>query len=132
MEAWIKQAERYLGDWPSRAAAYFVSTWGLKPSFAARVAVLYGMLWLAGLNPRITSGFRDPQKQKAMQEAWDRGDRAGLRARPASSSTHTERLGIDIVSSNEKMAADIAQAIGLRAGYYFTTPDPGHYDARGV
>lgn len=131
LESWIRQVEGYLGEWPSRAAGYFQSAWGLQPAFALRAAALYGALWLAGLNPKITSGYRDPAKQKAMRERWDAGDRAGLRARPALTSTHTEGIGIDIVSKNEKLAADIAVALGLRAGYYFTTPDPGHYDMRG-
>lgn len=132
LDDWIAALTRYLGEWPERAKGYFVSTWGLQPDFALKAATLYAALWMAGLNPRITSGLRDPAKQAAMRAAWDRGDRQGLRARPAKSSTHTEGIGIDIVSSNEQLAADIAQALGLRAGYYFKTPDPGHYDMRGV
>jgi hypothetical protein len=98
---------------------------------------LYAALWEAGLQPRITSLFRDPNHQKAMQHAWDSGNRAGLRARPADPDTSRHcRTGwfsepqaeaIDIVSNDETKAAKIAQEIGLQAGQFFTKPDPGHF-----
>jgi hypothetical protein len=101
-------------------------------------ATLYAALWEAGLQPVITSLYRDPEKQRIMRERWDKGDRAGLRARPADPDTsrHT-RTGwfntpqsdaIDMVSNDDKAAAAIARELGLRAGLFFTPPDPGHYD----
>jgi len=125
-------------NWAKGAASYFRDTYGLEGNFALAAARLYVALWGAGLNPRITSGFRDPAKQKVMRDAWDRGERAGLRARPAASSqhTHTNWLGrpasraIDMVSSDEKRAADIATRLGgIGAGLLFSQPDPGHYYA---
>lgn len=142
MGDWVRQLKAWAGKWPQNAAGYFISEFGLDPAFAVIVALLYLGLHAAGLKPRITSGFRDPAKQKAMREAWDRGNRAGLRARPADpeKSAHSKMtwLGkpgakaIDIVTSNDKLAADIARALGLRAGYYFNDPDPGHFDALGA
>jgi len=142
MQEWIRALKAWAGKWPDMAAAYFVANYGLDPSFAIRAALLYLALHAAGLKPRVTSGFRDPAKQKALQEAWDRGDRAGLRARPANpdASAHSKvswtgtpgALGIDIVTSNDQLAADIGRALGLRAGYYFTARDPGHFDALGA
>jgi hypothetical protein len=104
--------------------------------------MLYAALHFAGLRPRITSGFRDPVKQSAMRAAWDRGDRAGLRVRPADpkNSFHCREasrgvgasLAIDMPCDNDALGAQIAQALGLRAGYYFTPSDPGHYDMGGL
>lgn len=73
-----------------------------------------------------------------MRDRWDAGDRAGLRARPAVESQHTKTafLGspaataVDMVSSNEAKAAEIASRLGgIGAGLYFRNPDPGHYYA---
>jgi len=136
MDDWVSKARAYVGSWPREAASYFRDTWGIDSDYAQKFALLYVLLFLAGLNPRITSGFRDPSRQLELQRQWDAGNRAGLRTRPATSSTHSAvgwlkspaSKGIDIVSTNEKLAGDIARAIGLRAGYYFTAKDPGHYD----
>jgi len=136
MDDWVSKARAYVGSWPKEAASYFRDTWGIDSDAAAKFALLYVLLYLAGLKPRITSGFRDPAKQIELQRRWDAGDRAGLRARPATSSKHSvtgwlkkpAAVAIDIVSTNEKLAADIAKALGLRPGYYFSDRDPGHYD----
>jgi hypothetical protein len=142
MQEWIKELKAWAGKWPDNAVGYFVSEFGLDPGFALIAALLYVALHAAGLKPRITSGFRDPEKQKAMREAWDAGQRKGLVVRPADpkKSGHTQMtwLGkpgsraIDIVTNNNKLAADIGRALGLRAGYYFTTSDPGHFDNLGA
>lgn len=132
MQDWLKQAEKYL-----------VETWGIDSTVAGKFALLWAYLSQYGLNPRITSGFRDPAKQKAMQAAWDAGNRQGLRARPATASDHTEvksgflgskpaARAMDIVSSDEKKAAAIARYLGIGAGLDFKTPDPGHYFVRGI
>jgi len=136
---WINDLKAWAGSWPSQAVGYFTSVWGLNTEFAARVAVLYLAQWVLGLNPRITSGFRDPEKQAHMRARWDAGDRAGLRARPADpdKSKHCRTtiaggpnaMAVDIVSSNEVLSANIAQALGLTAGQFFKTPDPGHYQS---
>jgi hypothetical protein len=72
-----------------------------------------------------------------MRAAWDRGDRSGLRTRPAdpSQSDHckTTFLGspasgaVDMVSSDEARAAQLAKSLGIGAGYNFANRDPGHY-----
>lgn len=135
---WVAAAKRAAGSWPNQAAEYFSRQWGLAAPFAVKLALLYAVLHMAGLNPRITSGFRDPAKQRAMRAAWDRGDRQGLIVRPADpdGSRHCRTaLGgspaataVDLQCSNNQLAAKIAVALGLRAGEYFSTPDPGHFD----
>lgn len=141
MGEWLDKVRKIGQQWADAAVPYFVSTWGLDPTFAVRVGLLYLALHFAGLRPRITSGFRDPAKQAAMRAAWDRGDRQGLRVRPADpkASMHCQEAGgrpssraIDMPCDNEALAAEIAKGLGLRAGLYFSTPDPGHYDMGGM
>lgn len=138
MGEWLQTLKLYLGKWPEMAKDYFQGTWGLDPTFAVQVGLLYAALHFAGLNPRITSGFRDPAKQRAMRAAWDAGNRVGLRVRPADpdGSRHCKTsftgspasLAVDMPCDNEQLAAQIAKALGFRAGLYFNPPDPGHYD----
>lgn len=140
VDEWIAQIRKIGQKWAEDAAAYFRDTLGLHPTFAGQAALLYLALHFAGLKPRITSGFRDPAKQRAMRAAWDRGDRQGLRVRPADpdGSDHCKTTltgspasrGIDMPSDNEELAAQIAKALGLTPGLYFKTPDPGHYSWR--
>ncbi len=132
-----------MSEWLKQAEAYLVSTWGVSSDAAPKFALLLAYLFQYGLAPRVTSGFRDPVKQAAMRAAWDRGDRQGLRARPAAASDHTVEIAgflgrkpaaraLDIVSNNESLAAAIARALGIGAGLDFKDPDPGHYFLRGI
>lgn len=141
MDEWVAKIKKIGQQWADAAVPYFVSQWGLDSIFAVRVGLLYLALHFAGLKPRITSGFRDPRKQAAMRAAWDRGERAGLRVRPADpknslhcleASGRPSSRAIDMPCDNDALAAQIAKALGLRAGLYFSTPDPGHYDMGGM
>lgn len=140
MDEWVRQVTKVGQAWADEASEYFKDTWGMDSVVAVRAALLYLALHFAGLQPRITSGFRDPVKQRAMRAAWDAGNRAGLRARPADpdKSDHCKTgilgrpaaRGIDIVSRDEHLAAKIGQALGWTPGLYFTPADPGHYSWR--
>lgn len=120
--------------WAKKAASWFERN-GATPKAALQFARLYGYAAVQGLKPRPTSIFRDPAKQKAMQAAWDAGNRTGLRARPASSSLHTETgfLGkpasraLDMPGGNDRAVASIARSLGLGTGESFKSPDHGHY-----
>lgn len=141
-KAWVHSVKEWAGRWPGDAAPYFIKEWGLNPEFAAKAAVLYLCLWAAGLNPRINSGFRDPQKQKELIAKWDALKREGkdplkhgFIGKPASpdGSRHCRTqfgkpasTAIDMPCSDNQKAALIAKALGLRAGVDFS--DPGHYD----
>jgi len=126
-----------LEKWAQSATDYFKTGLGLDGTFARQAARLFILLYSAGLAPKITSGFRDPQKQKELQRQWDLGNRSGLRARPASISKHTvtdwlrrpSATAIDIKSNDEKKASKLAQSIGIGSGLNFASPDPGHYYA---
>lgn len=134
----VAKLKAYGANWAQQAAPYFTQALGLSPTFAVKAALLYVVLHLLGLAPRITSGFRDPAKQQAMRDAWDRGDRQGLRVRPAapegSRHSRTSMTGspastaIDMPCSDDRRAAEVAKLLGLRPGLYFNPPDPGHYD----
>jgi len=120
-------------EWIKQAASYLKNQWGLSGTFAEVAATLLAYLYAYNLNPRITSGYRDEKKQAAMRAAWDSGDRAGLRARPAAASKHSTKtwLGtpaaeaIDIVTSNDFQAAQIAKHLKIGDGFSFG--DPGHF-----
>lgn len=113
--------------WILAAREYFVQTWGLSENFAYRSAALYLYLWIEGLDPRIQSGRRSSAHQADLQARWDRGDRQGLAARPADTSQHTLGKAIDITTNNPAREAQIAEALGVGAGYRFKTPDPVHF-----
>lgn len=116
-----------LQEWLANASKYFVSEWGIDAQVAQKFALLYAYLASYGLNPKPTSGFRSQKEQDALRARWDRGDRSGLRFQPARTSKHTSRRAMDISTSNEKLAAQIAKALGMRAGYDFG--DPVHFEA---
>jgi len=119
-------------------ASILRSSYGLASDFADRVAELLAYLDSSGLRPVITSGFRDPSHQKELRARWDRGDRVGLRARPALDSLHSQTtwLGtpaskaIDITTTDDVRAAAIARALGIGVGLDFKEPDRGHYFAK--
>lgn len=116
MENWIVQMSNYLEG-----------EWGIKQSAAGLLSLLYLYLSVYGLAPRITSGYRSQAYQDALRARWDKGDRAGLVVRPANVSTHTSGRAIDITTTNPELAAQIARALNIQAGYYFATSDPVHY-----
>lgn|SRR5574341_623242 len=123
-----------LENWARAAVPWFESQ-GATSKAALAFARLYAYSWAAGLQPRVTSIFRDPAHQKELQRRWDAGNRAGLRARPADASKHTETgwfgrpaaKAMDMPTRDDRRAAEIARFVGLGTGESFTQPDAGHY-----
>lgn len=110
-------------------------TWGLDADFAEKMALVLAYAQNEGLGPHISRGWSDPKHQEELRARWDRGDRAGLRVRPAANSKHTntgflgskKALAIDVPCSNDRRMAEIARALGVGAGIDFHDSDPGHY-----
>jgi hypothetical protein len=92
--------------------------------------------------PDITSGYRSPERQAELQARWDRGDRRGLRARPASRSWHMHEIDGEPAALAWDVETDVAgfpmyqslmRHIGrtsvetMKVGADFSTPDVGHF-----
>lgn len=120
--------------WAESATNYFAKA-GLNRKWAFKAALLYVTAYVQGFDPRITSLWRDPEKQKALVERWERGDRAGFIGKPAKESKHTitSFLGVpmaeamDMPSNNIPGVDALAKALGIGYGSGFSSPDPGHY-----
>lgn len=125
--------------WADEAKAWFENA-GASTSVSRDFALLYGVSWASGYNPRITSVFRDPAHQQELLDRWNAGERAGFIGKPADpkKSKHTQKtfwgspasLAMDMPSSNISGVDQIARELGLGAGSDFTNPDPGHYYER--
>lgn len=103
--------------------------WSLDPDVADKAVRLatYAQVEL-GEKIRIISGHRTCQEQTDLYNAG-RGARPGYSAHEA-----YPALAFDIAWDKEPgpetryQLAAFAKCIGLRAGIYFTTPDPNHFD----
>lgn len=120
-------------SWAIQAAPFFQKS-GATYQAAIKFARLYIYSWAAGLNPRITSMWRDPASQARLQAEYDSlpgtGPRKpGFLARPATNSAHTRGAAIDMPTNDDRAAGSIARWIGgMRVGGDFSSPDWGHYD----
>lgn len=82
--------------------------------------------------PRIVSGRRSLERQMELQRQWDRGDRRGLKARPATNSAHVTGDAWDVESGpGLDVMAQFAPYAGVRWGGNFRDPDIVHFDMRG-
>jgi uncharacterized protein YcbK (DUF882 family) len=128
-----------LKKWVTSMVSYLRKQWGLDAQFARDVSIFYLYLSQYGLSPTITSGYRSPDKQAALQSRYSAGDSSVI-VQPAKNSLHTRTtasgdpaaLAIDVSCSDYNLAARIATTLGIGAGLYFRTPDRVHfYDKRG-
>lgn len=108
---------------------------GLTP-MTAYVYTLMAWNWelISGQTaPQITSGRRSRAHQLRLRRRFDAGDRRGLVVRPALKSAHVEGIAFDIRSgSHTQVFAAWIKEIGGRWGGDFSTPDPVHFDLRGI
>ncbi len=105
-------------------ANYLQSSWGIARTFSPKAALLYLLCYIYGLKPTITSGIRTRQQQDELLRRYKAGD-PGVVYPPASNSLHLQGRAIDIATSNPSLAAQIASAIGVKAGLDFK--DPVHF-----
>ena len=103
---------------------------GIHPDLAIRHEVISVLLQCMGYDrPVITSGFRSLEKQRTLIEAWEAGNREGLRGRPAARSWHTVGRAIDLrfaTPAAKRAYGAMAAAVGMRVEV-----SPGHYDLPG-
>ena len=121
MNEWLKQAEKY-----------FIDVYKLNKNFAVKVALLYAYFFYYNLNPRITSGYRSEEYNKKLLERYYAGDPTII-YKPTIKGTHStvdkygkpSAIAIDIQTNDHLLAAQIAEALKIRAGYRFG--DPVHF-----
>jgi len=127
-----------LEEWLGQVSQVLIDEWGLNKVFAGKIATLYYWSQYYGISFNVTSGWRDPARQAALQKRWDRGDRSGLIVRPATTSKHCntrfgkpDSLAVDIDSSNlQQLGAWAVKYLGLRWGGNFKSYDPVHFDQK--
>lgn len=124
-----------LSQWIKDSSVILNRDFGLDKSFAEKVALFFLYLKQYGLNPQITSGYRSPEYQKELISRYQSGDKSVV-VMPAENSKHTNTkfgkpasLAVDISTSNPALAAQIATALKIGAGFYFKTPDRVHFYA---
>lgn len=102
---------------------------GLDPAFAAQVQMLLDAVKGAGYDLSITSTTRSYAQQKALWEAYQRGE-IGLAAKPGSS-RHERGLAVDFSGSPEaiRYAAQVAKMLGLES--LARLGDAGHFQQTG-
>lgn len=103
---------------------------GLTAGAAATWALVAGWGEFYGYQaPAIVSGRRSEARQRELRAAWDRGDRAGLVARPALYSNHTRGEAFDLARGpGLDFFIHAAPYVGLRWGGNFREADPVHFD----
>tara|TARA_Y100000310_G_C20686271_1_gene819240 strand:- start:2535 stop:2873 length:339 start_codon:yes stop_codon:yes gene_type:complete len=95
-------------------------------------------LWLAAaeahfkipLGNLIISGFRSPEENKRLQEAWDKGLREGITTRPADRSYHLTGDAVDLHIESEMLQKELAkwwEARGGKWGGRFVPIDKPHF-----
>lgn len=120
--------------WLSQMSSYLRAQWGLDDAFADQAALLYLYFAQYGLSPTITSGYRSAAYQQSLADRYRSGDKSVV-VKPAENSKHSTTgflsqpasQAIDISTNNKPLAAQIARAIGVGAGYFFKTSDPVHF-----
>lgn len=118
---WIAANIALIREWQK----YLMSTWGVKDQIAYLGAILYILLYLYGLQPRITSGYRSTEKQRELYNRWLAGDKTIHTPAKPGSSPHEKKIALDIWCTNAAAAAWIAHQIGLQTGYEYN--DPVHF-----
>jgi hypothetical protein len=127
-----------INKWIKLATKELTHDYGLLASFAGDIALLYLYFNYYNINPVITSGYRSKEKQQALLDRYNAGDPT-IRYKPALDSRHSAVEGffkkpaskaVDISTSDPALAAEIAEALKIGAGYRFG--DPVHFYVKGL
>lgn len=122
LSKYLNQFQDYIDGW----AKYLVSQWDIEKDFAKKMARVLIAMYLYGITFTITSGRRSRQKQAELLKRWRAGD-PSIVVKPAINSKHLTGQALDVVTNNYQLAAQIAQQLGVTAGYFFKNSDPVHY-----
>lgn len=122
-------------DWILSWDRWLSETMGLSSELAGKIAILIYAAAVNNISFRFTSGFRSPEKQKRLLDRWNRGDRVGLKAKPAVNSRHSrvDWLGkpaaqaVDVVFGRPTTVGRWAPLVGLKWGGTFRSPDTVHF-----
>jgi hypothetical protein len=87
-----------------------------------------------GLKIEFISGYRSKEYQKELQKKWDRGERTGLKVRPADDSAHTRGnafdLSADAIALYKIGEFVVRNGLGRWGGQFFPV-DINHFDVEG-
>jgi len=120
-----------VNSWLQNAYQY-ARRWGLDHE----TAYLYTYLVYIGRRngrpiPAITSGYRSPAHNAALQTRWDLGDRSGLIQRPSSTSKHLQARAFDLTGLSRDDLLWYGQLNrlfpGVSWGGKWTHRDPNHW-----
>ena len=95
-----------------------------------------------GFSLAVTSGYRSPEKQRALRTRYLAGDRVGLTSEPAADSRHSQGRAIDVafryqgqlvpIAATPRWAfeelAEFMAPWGVRWGGRWRSPSPNHYE----
>lgn len=112
---------------PDAPAPELVSVEGVQvaPVLVPYVRALREAARRLGATFRVTSGYRSPAQQRALQMRWEAGDPSVVYP-PAANSYHLEGLAVDVESSRLNDLGYIMEKLGMRWGGRYG--DPVHFD----
>lgn len=97
----------------------------VSPALVPYVRALRARAAGMGASFHLSSGYRSPAEQRALQLRWEAGDPSVI-APPATNSLHLLGLAIDLESNALPALGAYAESIGMRWGGRFG--DPVHFD----
>lgn len=125
-------------SWQTEVLA-ILDEYGLNEQLAYKVSILIFWGLSYGMPITITSGWRDPEKQKRLRLLWDAGYREGLITRPATNSKHSHTswtgapnsLAVDLSAGSDKnlkiLGIWATKYLSLQWGGNFKSYDPVHF-----
>jgi len=107
--------------WYGETIEILIEDWGAVRFFAEKLSMMLLINYLYNNPPTINSVWRSSSRQDMLRARWDRGERAGLVARPANNSRHTltnlagqpSSQAADLRFPDQLLAADIAKFVGI-------------------
>jgi hypothetical protein len=127
--------ESEIQNYAPKVKKYLIDTWGLHSDFADKMSFIL-LCWIyKGITFTITSGYRSPEHQQELIDAYNAGARNVFTPAPVGKSLHQgttwigapASLALDCQTSNPALAAQISHYFGVVWG---GAGDPVHFGAR--